>query len=56
MKAAAGRGGRVRRDACSPRWDEASSTEGTRLVLGAARTRAEKLTVQRGSAEDDGGD
>ena len=56
MMAAAGRGGRVRREACSPRWDAASSTEGTLPVLGAARMQAEKPAVQRGRAEDDGSD
>ena len=56
MKAAAGRGGRMRLEACSPRRDAALSTEGTLPVLGAARMQAEKLAVQRGSAEDTGGD
>ena len=56
MMAAAGRGGRKRREACSPRWDAASSTKGTLQVLRAARMQAEKLAVQRGRAEDDGGD
>ena len=46
----------MRLEACSPRWDAASSTEGTLPVLGAARMQAEKLAVQRGKAEDDGGD
>ena len=56
MKAAAGRGGRMRLEACWPRWDTALSNEGTLPVLGAARMQAEKLAVQRGRAEDDGGD
>ena len=56
MKDAAGRGGRVRLEACSPRWDAAASSEGTLPVLGAARMRAEKLAAQRGRAEDDGSD
>ena len=56
MKAAAGRGGRMRLEACLPRWDAASSTECTLPVLGAVRMQAEKLAVQRGRAEDDGGD
>ena len=42
--------------ACSPRWDAASSTDGRLPVQRAARMQVEKLTAQRGSAEDDGGD
>ena len=56
MMAAAGRGGRVRLEACSPRLDAALSTEGTLPTLGAGRTQADKLAAQRGSAKDDGGD
>ena len=56
MMAAAGRGGRMRLEACSPRWGAASSTAGTLPVPRAARVQADKLAVQRGRAEDDGGD
>ena len=44
----------MRLEACSPRWDAASSTRCTLPVPGAARMQAEKLAVQRGRAEDDG--
>ena len=46
----------MRRKACSPSWDAASSTDCTLPVLRAARMQADKLAVQRGRAEHDGGD